>query len=54
MADGVGARSVAIEAVLLMIPGQLGKTGCKKGFVLDRQMVLPADERVRLGHMPGF
>ena len=54
MSDGVGARSVAIEAVLLMLPGQIVKTGCKKGFVQSHQTVLPADELVRLGHILGF
>lgn len=37
-----------------MLPGRMGKTDCKKGFVQGGQTILPADELVRLGHKPGF
>ena len=30
-----------------MIPGPMGKTGCKKGFVPDGQTVLPTDALVK-------
>lgn len=44
-----GVRAATVGAVLLMIPDQIDKTGCKRGFALGSQKTLLTDEPVKSG-----